>query len=360
MVIEMSATDFDVINARFTFKNVPFHKLANFAFKDITSARESFKTIPGVSECVIVQTASRVEVFTVLSLEKGESLDSRRITGKSLIINKIKEMWLSLAELEQWDIDHIDQTLEVFRDADVYSHLLRLATGLDSLVVGKEEILDELKTSLSDAKQANTSGKVLNKLFETVFRLASKIRDSTEIQKDVISIGDVAVKVADENAGIDGKKKVLLIGTGETAALVAKPLLQKNHDFSVTSMNIERANGFSKILGGTPIDFEDVIAGFNKFDIVFVATTADYFLITQNKIKLVMESKKKGTMILDVSDPRAVEETVAYIPRIKLIFRDQIAELVEEALEKTKKKIPDVEKMILKEIPILTAAMKQT
>ena len=355
----MSENNFKIINFRVTFKNIPIHKLEKFAFKDILAACESFKKNSGVSECVIVQTASRVEVFLVNNLETGEAPDVRRSEGKGLVLNKIKETWISLTELEQFELDHFDQILEVYENTDVYLHLLRLASGLESIVVGGEAILEEIKASISNAKLAKTSGRILNKLFDSSIRIATRIRESTGISIGAISIGDVAVKIAEEHAGLDGKKRVLLIGTGETAAMVAKSLNKKKYVFDISSMTIERSTGFSKVLGGKPINFDDVLLGFDKFDIIFVATTADYFIINYDKIKIIMESKTKGTMILDVSDPRAVDEKVSTLPGTKLMFRDQIIEMDERNLKDRKDKVLAVEKMISKEVPIIEATMKR-
>ena len=355
----MVEENFVLINARITFKNVPLHKLAHFAFKDVSVARESFMKIKDVSECVIIQTASRVEAYIVMNRPKGDIPDGRRLDGQNLVINKIQETWVANSELEQWDIEHFDQTFEVYVNTDVYEHLLRLACGLDSLVVGKEEILNEIKDSSQTARSIKHSGKILNKLFDSAIRIATTIRNSSKVSENTLSMGDVAVKMAEENAGIDGKKKVLLIGTGEIAGMVAKTMNKKGYAFDVTSQLIERATDFSKILGGNPVDFLDVLAGFDKYSIIIVAATADYFIITFEKIKRVMKNYKKGMLILDISDPRAIEETVTKIPGIKLLFRDQITEMDDEKLmEALKTKVSSVEALIEKEVPILEAAMK--
>ena len=359
LVNDVSELKFDVLNARVTFKNVPLHSLARFAFKDVTAATEAFKKIPGVEECIIIQTSSRVEIFTVSNLETDDSTDARRPEGKGLIINQMKETWQNNSSIEQIDIDHFDQTLEVFKDDDVYLHLLRLACGLDSVVVGKQEVYEEIKKSLENSKKSGASGKILNKLFDSVMRLSSSIRDSTEISKDVVSLGDIALNLIEEKVGLDAKKKVLLIGTGESAAMVAKTLGQKQIPFQVTSKTIDRSTNFSQILGGTPIEFADALSGFDKFDIIIVATTADYFLIDLERIKLVMQEKKKGTLILDISEPRAVEETIMELPRIKLLFRDQVAEIYEENARLRIGIVPAIEKIIDKELPILSASMKR-
>ena len=355
----MGQVSFDVLNARVTFKNIPLHTLSKFTFKDVAAACAEFKKIPSVEECVIIQTASRVEIFTVSNVETEDSPDARRAEGKALVLNQIKDTWVSLSALEQIDIDHFDQTLEVYKGDDVYLHLLRLASGLDSVVVGKQEIFDEIVQSLANAKSAGVSGNILNKLFDSVIRLAIRMRDTTGIAKDVISLGDIAVKLVDEKAGLDSKKKVLIIGTGEPAAMLAKTLKKKDVNFDVSSRSLERATGFTTILGGTPVDFDDVLAGFDKYNIIFVATTCDYFLITYERIRLVMEEKKKGTLILDLSDPRTVDEGITALPGIKLLFRDQIAELYEESVKARVGIIPAVEKIIEKELPVLSARIKR-
>ena len=357
------------MNARITFRNVPLHKLANFSFKDIAAACKSFTENAGASECLIVQTSNRIEVFTVGGTQSGEVPDARRnfetdgspakIQGKKLNVSKILSTWSSLAEMDQFDLDHWDQTLEIYKDSDVYEHVLRLACGLESLVVGKDEIVEELNKAISIAKEAKTSGKILNKLFDTALHVAANIRDSTGIGKEVVSSGDMAVKLAEESMDKIGSKQILLIGTGETAGMVAKALNKNNYAFNVTSMTIERATGFSKILGGKPMEFKDVLSGFDKFDVIFVATTTDAFLITFKKIGKIMKNKKKGTLIMDLSEPRTVDEQISTINRIKLINPAQINEMIEENTKKRTNAVSAVEAMISQEIPIVEATMKR-
>jgi len=357
------------MNARITFRNVPLHKLANFSFKDVPAACKSFIENAGASECLIIQTSSRIEVFTVGGMQTGEIPDARRnfetdgtpakIQGKKLNVSKILSTWSSLADMDQFDLDHWDQTLEIYKDEDVYEHLLRLASGLDSLVVGKEEIVEELKKSISIAKEAKTSGKILDKLFDTTLRVAASIRDSTRLGKEITTSGDIAIKLAEESMDKIDSKRVLLVGTGETAGIVAKSLNKNNYAFDVTSMTIERATDFSKILGGKPIEFKDVMSGFDKFDIIFVATTADAFLITFKKIEKIMNKKKKGTLIMDLSEPRTVDEQIATIKRIKLVNPSQINEMVEDNTKKRKNAVSSVEEKVKEEIPIIEATMKR-
>lgn len=352
-----SMTNFKLLNFRITFKNVPLYKIEKFSFKDVTAASQSFKAIPGISECVILQTTSRVEIFAVIDLDSEDSPDARRTEGKGLTINKIKESWISSVQLDQWDVDHIDQTLEVYQNDDVYPHLLRVATGLESVVVGSEDVFNIMKKTIADAKQNNLSGPVLNKLFDTCISAATKIRDTTGIGKDIVTIGDLAIKLVEQKSGIDAKKKIVILGTGELAAMIAKVLNRKGAPFEVASMTLERATGFTKTQGGKPIKFEDVLNGFDKFDIVFVATTADYHMLNYDRVKLPMMNKNKGIMIADISQPRAVDENITGYMGVKLILRDQLTEMEEMTLAERAKKVSAVEKMLETESGLLVAAM---
>ncbi len=357
------------MNARITFRNIPLHKLANFSFKDVAAACKSFIENADASECLIIQTSSRVEVFTVGGVQTGEIPDARRNfetdgtpaknQGKTLNVSKILSTWSSLADMDQFDLDHWDQTLEIYKGPDVYEHLLRLACGLESLVVGKGEIVDELEKAILIAKEAKTSGKILDKLFDAIMRVATGIRDSTGVGKDVVTMGDMSVKLAEDSIDNVASKKILLIGTGETAGLVAKTLNKNNYQFEVSSMTLERATGFSKTLGGKPIDFKDVMVGFDKFDIIFVATTADAFLITFKKIEKIMKNKKKGTLILDLSEPRTVDEQIATIKGIKLVNPAQINEMIEENTKKRLNAVSSIEEKIDEEVPIIEATLKR-
>ena len=367
--IHLTENNFQIMNARITFRNIPLHKLANFSFKDVAAACKSFIENADASECLIIQTSSRIEVFTVGGIQTGEIPDARRnfetdgtpakLQGKKLNVSKILSTWSSLADMDQFDLDHWDQTLEIYKNIDVYEHLLRLACGLESLVVGKGEIVEELEKAILIAKEAKTSGKILDKLFDSIMRVATSIRDSTGIGKDVVTMGDMAVKLAEESIDNVGSKKILLVGTGETAGLVAKTLNKNNYPFDVTSMTVERATGFSKTLGGTPIDFKDVMDGFDKFDVIFVATTADTFLIQFKKIEKIMKTKKKGTLIMDLSEPRTVDEQIATIKGIKLVNPAQINEMIEENTKKRLNAVSSIEEKIDEEIPIIEATLKR-
>lgn len=331
----------NIINARVTFHNSPIHILEKFTFKNIDSAYEYFREYSGLKECVILQTCNRVEIFGL---------------ANDLNIQKIKKTWASLAGLEEVAFK---ENFEMSENVDVYQHLLKLTSGLDSMVVGEEQILGQIKEAITNAREIKASGEYLNTLFDKAIRIGTRVRNSTGISKGSISVGSMAVKLAEENIDELKAKKILLIGTGEAATMVAKSLNKRGYEFFVTSRTLDRSKAFAETIGGNPIDFEDVLSGFSNYDVLFVATIAPYFLVTFERIKDAMNDKKTGMMILDLSNPRTVDEKVTTISGIKMMNLDQIAEIVDKNMRNRVNEKTNAEKIISEEISVLEAQMKR-
>ena len=331
----------NIINARVTFRNSPIHILEKFTIKDIDNAYQQFKKHSELDECVIIQTCNRIELF-----------------GKSKTDNadKIKKTWASIAGLDE---ETFEENIEFVENHDAIHHLLKLTSGLDSMVLGEEQILGQIKNSITSARESKASGQHLNTLFDKAIRMGTRIRNSSGIGKGGISVGSMAVKLAEENIDELKTKEILLIGTGEVSTLVAKSLQRRGYAFKVTSRTIGRSETFCETMGGNPIKFEEILSGFDKYDIIFVATTAPYFLVTQDRITNAMKNKSNGMMILDLSNPRTVDEKVATIKGVKLMNLDQIAEMVEKNMNARLNKVKTVENIIREEISVLEASMKR-
>ena len=331
----------EIINARVTFRKSPIHVLERFTFNDLTNAYSSFRDNSGLNECVILQTCNRVEVFGI---------------GNQTDIEKIKKTWASLAGLEE---NAFLDNLEYSKGKDVFHHLLNLTSGLDSMVLGEEQILGQIKNSITNARENKWSSEHLNTLFDKTIRVGTRIRNSTGISKGSISVGSMAVKLAEENVDDMKSKQILLIGTGEAAALVAKSLKRRGYAFSVSSRTIQRSESFSKTVGGKPVDFNEILTGLGRYDIVFVATSAPYFLITFERIQEALKQKSGGIMLLDLSNPRTVDEKVAELNNIKLMNIDQIAEMVDKNMRSRVGQKNTAEQIINEELPVVEASMKR-
>jgi len=331
----------DVINARITYRKVPIHILEKFVFKDLESAYRSFKKDKSVKECVILQTCNRVEIY---------------VATDNPDYKKLVDLWARNTGLSK---DTFKDYLELSVGKDVVLHLLKLASGLDSLVIGEDQILGQVKRAFDSAKKSRYAGSHLGLLFDNAVKVGSKVRSNTGINKGTVSYGSMAVKLAEEHLnGLDGKK-IMIIGSGEAASLVAKTLKKRKIDFMVTSRTLERAQSFSETAGGKSVAFEEALGMLNKIDALFVATTAPYFLIPFERAEYAMRNRRKPMVIVDLSNPRTVEEKAATLEGLKLINIDEVSALVEKNLSVRMQEVKNTERIIEDGVYAVEARVKR-
>lgn len=319
-------------NARITYKKAPIHLLERFTFKNVNTAYARFREIAPDSECVILQTCNRVEIF----LSSAETQHEQ----------KILDIWSAVTGLSKVDLS---DNVEISFGQEAILHLLRLTSGLDSLVIGEDQILGQVRRSFEFSRCNGHSSSNLSLIFTKALKTGSKVRTTTRLNKGNVSIGSVAVGIAENYFDDLKSRSILIIGSGEGASLVAKSLRQREVRFMITSRTLERAKSFADTAGGYPIAFESALSGLTGYDIVFVSTTAPYFLITYERISKAMSTRNKGMLVFDLSNPRTVEDQISTIKGIKLINMDQIAEIAENNLKLRKNEITSAEKIIDKE-----------
>ena len=329
-----------IVNARVTYKNAPIHLLEKFAFKDVDAAHKAFIEDAGVEECVILQTCNRVEVFAA-----AKNPDKVKLVGK----------WAESLGLGKKDMESV----QVSAGKDAVMHLLKLTSGLDSLVVGEDQILGQVRRALEYSKSKHYASANLNVVFDRALKVGSRVRNATGINKGNVSIASIAVNLADEYFDDLKAKKVMLIGSGEAASLVAKVLKKRGVDFMVTSRTYERARSFSETVAGRPVPFDVALGMLHEMDLIFVASTAPYFLIPYERMEAAMKERKDAIMIFDLSNPRTVDEKVTTIHGVKLVNMDQIAELVEKNMRSRMKEVHSAEKIIDGEIESMDGMMKR-
>jgi glutamyl-tRNA reductase len=331
-----------IVNARVTYRNAPMHLLEKFTFKDVDKAHKVFLERAGFDECVILQTCNRVEIFGAAK-EPDE--------------DKLLEEWVSAAGLSERDLDSI----EINRGKDAIVHLMRLASGLESLVVGEDQILGQVRRAYEFSRAHRYASANLSVVFDRALKAGSRIRTVTGINKGNVSIASVAVNLSEEYFDDLKNKTVLLIGTGEAASLVAKVLQRRDVNFMIASRVPERAHAFADTVAGIPITFDTALEMLRIVDVIFTATMAPYRLITYERIENAMMNRKgrSSMIIFDLSNPRTVDERVATIRGVKLINMDQIAELVGKNMRSRMKEVNSAEKLINDEMKSFNTIMKR-
>ncbi len=358
-----------ILNARVTYKSIPIHMLERFTFKD-TATVYKMKDRYKLDELIIVQTCNRVELYAVSSDVDDPS--------------SLLDIWLEHLNLDR---SMLEKSVELGKEKDAIHHLFRLASGLDSLVVGEDQILGQVKRALDNARRSNAVGMYLGMLFEKAVRVGSKVRANTNINKGSISYGSIAIRLAEEYLhGLDGSKRIMLIGSGEAAAMVAKPLLNKGIEFLVTSRTTARARAFSESIGGKPIEFEYAMQEeLSNIDVLFIATTAPYWLITYERMVEVMEkkgriSKERGMgrrgyiyendgrgyrdeqarlLIVDLSNPSTVEPRVDSIDGVKVIRFDEISSMAERNITTRMQEVSEAERIVREEVEAMESRLRR-
>jgi glutamyl-tRNA reductase len=342
MTLYLGVQSSQFVNIRVTFKNSPIHILEKFAFKDVFDAHQHLLNLADLQECIILQTCNRVEIYGVGINPDYDNL----ITAWSYLINL--------------PADQVKNNVIINDGEEALKHLVKLTSGLDSLVVGEDQILGQVKRSLEFSRKNGFAGPNLNILFDKTIKIGSRVRTLTGINKGSTSVGSMAVNLAYEYFDDIKEKEILLIGSGEGASLIAKALKQRNMKFFVTSRTFERARSFADTVAGSPIPFETALEKINdNIDIVFISTVAPYYLLTYERIANMMKNRNKGLMIFDLSNPRTVEDKIATLNNIKLVNIDQISEIVEKNVGRRKKEIQSAEKIINDELIAIKEILKR-
>lgn len=336
-----------IINARVTYKSAPIHLLEKFTFKDVEAALRAFAEKTGVDECVILQTCNRVEIYAAAAADKGPDE------------SKLLAQWAQMAGLSEQEMAGV---VQVDKGRDAVMHLMKLASGLDSLVVGEDQILGQARRAFEFSKANRFASANLAIIFDRALKVGSRVRNATGINKGNVSVASIAVSLADEYFEDIRSKKVMLIGSGEAASLVAKVLKKRGVDFMVTSRTFDRARSFAETVAGRPVPFDAALGMFGDVDLIFVASAAPYFLIPYERMEQAMKGRgdsPAAVMIFDLSNPRTVDERVATIHGVKLINMDQIAELVEKNMRSRMKEVHAAEKIIEREMRSVDGMMKR-
>jgi glutamyl-tRNA reductase len=342
MTLYLGVQSSQFVNIRVTFKNSPIHILEKFAFKDVYDAHQHLSNVADLQECIILQTCNRVEIYGV---------------GINPDYDNLINAWSSLINLPA---DQVKNNVIINDGEEALKHLVKLTSGLDSLVVGEDQILGQVKRSLEFSRKNGFAGPNLNILFDKTIKIGSRVRTLTGINKGSTSVGSMAVNLAYEYFDDIKQKEILLIGSGEGASLIAKALKQRNMKFFVTSRTFERARSFADTVAGSPIPFETALEKINdNVDIVFISTVAPYYLLTYERIANMMKNRNKGLMIFDLSNPRTVEDRIATLNNIKLVNIDQISEIVEKNVGRRKKEIQSAEKIINDELIAIKEILKR-
>ncbi|MBI4427929.1 MAG: glutamyl-tRNA reductase [Ignavibacteriales bacterium] len=291
------------------------------------------------SECFVVSTCNRTEVYGIPSASNG-SLPTLDNLGQFLIDTKSAQ-------------GHVNRShLYLLNSVSAVSHLFRVASGVDSMVVGDVQILNQLKEGFNLAQDQKTTGVFLNRLVQSAYRVGKRARTESHIGEGAVSISYAAVELASKIFENLSKKSALLVGAGETGELTARHLTGKGIGrLLIANRTREKAEELSGPLGGSAVGFDQLTSTMAEVDIVMTSVESQQPIITSAQLFDVMKRRlNKPLFVIDIGVPRNVERSAHAIENLFLHDLDSLLGIVDQNLEMRKAQIPKVNAIILEEL----------
>lgn len=289
----------------------------------------------GSNEAMIVSTCNRVEVIT----------DGAR-NGST---DKVKNFLYSYHSLKP---PSLEKHFYIYREEELVRHVFRVASSLDSMVLGEAQILGQLKQAFSLAEAEGITGRGLKRLMPHAFFVAKRIRSETHIATSAVSVSSVAVELARKIfANLQGKT-ALLLGAGKMSELAARSFLSSGVErVLVANRNPERSQRVAAKFGGTAVPYSEMDRYLLHADIVLVSTNADSFLIEPSRMEEVIWKRKYSPIFLiDISVPRNVDPAVNEIENIFLYDIDDLQSVSASNLEDRAQEAQIAEEIIREEV----------
>ncbi len=308
-----------------------------FSPNELPAALKQCNDVQGMDSCVILSTCNRCEIYAVIDANNSDN--AQEILSDYLATTH----HIGRAELDPY--------LIYFEHDDALQHICRVATGLDSLVLGEPQILGQLKDAYHSAKEVGTLNKLLEKLFQHAFSTAKKVRTDTEIGSSAVSVAYCAVKLSEKIFADLSKQTVMLIGAGEMIELCTQHLSQQGVDkIIVANRTVENAKKIADLYDARAISLKQFSSIVHEADIIISSTAASVPIIGKGLIESALKLRKhKPMFMLDIAIPRDIEPEVAQLDDVFLYTVDDLQQVVDENIDSRNKAKTLAEEIIISE-----------
>lgn len=301
-----------------------------FSPERMTEALHDLNAQPSVSEAAILSTCNRTEIYCELSHADADPVIQ----------------WLG--RYHDFDLHDIAPYIYRHPDLDAVRHMLRVASGLDSMVLGEPQILGQMKEAYREADKAGTLGGMLTKLFQHTFSVAKQIRTDTEIGSSPVSVAFAAVSLARQIFDDLSRQTALLIGAGETIELVARHLHEKGlGKMIIANRTAERAHALASEFGGYAIALNEIGDHLPEADIIISSTASPLPILGKGAVESALRQRKHRPMFMvDLAVPRDIEPEVGQLDDVYLYMVDDLREIIDENLASRKEAAQQAEEII--------------
>lgn len=331
----------NILCAGLNHQNAPIEIREKFAIgsHELQDTLSAVRAIDGMGGAVILSTCNRVE-FYAASLCPVRTFDALR----GLLQTR----------------SGVEAPLYYHDTPRSVRHLFRVASGLDSMVLGETEILGQVKKAYSAAAELGATSRHINKLFQHAFRVAKHVRTETQITRGATSVGSVAVELAGKIFGDLSGRRVMILGAGETSERTARSLVSRGvKTVIVSNRTFERAAKLAEEIGGLAIHFDHWQNAFADVDILICSTAAPHAILTRDKLAPMMRERGgRPLFVIDLAVPRDAEASINDLEGVFLYDIDSLEGIVRQSLEVRRSELERCEQMITHQVNAFVTWLK--
>jgi glutamyl-tRNA reductase len=295
---------------------VTFRERMAFAEDRVGEELDALQAMDGVRECMILSTCNRVEILVRTSGERSAALELLRgfVERRSGIARE---------ELARYSYHHFDR--------DAVRHLLKVATGLDSMILGEPQILGQVRNAYHEARARGTTGILLERLLQHCLGVAKRLRTETGISRHAVSVAYAAVGLASKVFGALRNRRALILGAGKMGVLLAKHLQASGvAELVVASRTYNHAAESARRFGGTPVHWDDALARLGEMDIVVSCTGAPQVILHKKDVAGALRKRRREPVfMIDIAVPRDIDPAVNDLDDVYLFDIDALQGVVD-------------------------------
>ena len=290
-----------------------------FSEDETFAALEALQESPTISESMLISTCNRVEVLMATS-DTSNAADTVKIF---------------FSEFKNLPVSEFEKTLYIHEGDDAVRHVFRVASSLDSMVVGEPQILGQIKAAYQIAISKKTSGVLLNKLLHRTFFVAKRVRSETGIGDHAVSISYAAIELGRKIFGIFEGKKVLLIGAGEMAELAVEHLIRNRvGDILVANRTFKNGVELAKRFNGQAIRFEEITGFLEHVDIIISSTGSPDYVVSRDQVKgIIRRRRNRPLFFIDIAVPRDIDPEINRLTNSYVYDIDDLKGVIDENIE---------------------------
>lgn len=333
----------NILSAHITHRWVDIKDLELYAAKEARSLLSTVKALDGVEECALLKTCNRVEVYVATK-------DAERT----------REGLLSLLSVPPGGAN--GNHVQFLSSIDSVRHLARVSAGIDSMIIGEDQILAQVKEAYELGLREGTVGRTLGEAFRKALSIGKKVRSETKVNRGSVSIGSAAVELADELLPNLQDRTILVIGAGEISQLVAKALARHRvNAIFVANRTYDDAVVLAEELGGQAVRFDKLHECMRKCDVVICGTAAPHVIIDKSDLVAAFGDKgpERPLLLIDISNPRNIGEDVLELPNVTLRDMDGLKDVAERNAERRRSEAGRAEELIEAELELMVSRMRE-